>query len=563
MFHSAPEPSFSTSSFPIIAPESQASVRRKRRADVDVSELSRNRPVKFISMSNPRRKLSPRRAYATAFSLIGRDLEKRTSTDSPPSTSLSEVSNSDVTSLDRFLMYLSRRIPHPRSSLSAARTDPFKTLPINLDDADQELFDFYVNVMPTASSGFHARSCPSSSRHNWYLSVFVPEAMRNALAFQTVILAHAASAFARIHGCIETRLSIEHRHRASSMLRKHFRRHPSDTSDSTIVAMLSAAVLEDFDPRVERKTHAWSHFRAAQKKIRDRGGPAALQSSPRLVMVINWSDYIMTGYHSSAPSFFFDHHYRVRPGGDAAGIGRREVHETMDEFLQFLFCMEHLAHVQSNLARTGLGLQRAPLRNTSFAPGAPLNRILTEPPHPRRSDDHLNGQNRITVTRMACLLMLNAVNWQYRHSVELVETFLAEVNAAITANGLDGCRSSEALCQILLSGSAHPALQDSERPWLVGRMLKLVKRLGRVSWIRLERLLMSYLSLEGVEEQVRIEVWNNGLRWEVFPRPAIEYVMPSMAEDEEEGEGDSAALEAEKELMGNPERAQEDGMNTP
>lgn len=488
-----------------------------------------------MSIARARRKLSPRTAYARALHHIGQDLQaqnaQRTTAATGPSNATTTISMIE----EKLRKAFSRPIPHPRSSLSAARTDPFNSLPMRLDEADYELFDFYVNVMPTCSYGLGVRAPHLPSAHNWHLSVFLPEAMRSALTFQTTVLAHAAKAVARIRGFPETPLSIEHRHHASSMLKKHFRKHPSDTSDSTIVAMLSAAVLEDLDPREEHKENGWQHFRAAQKKIRDRGASSKLQDSPRLAMIINWADYIMTGYHSKTPSFFFDNQRRSRAGGgDAAGTARREVHETVDELLQFLRCMEHLALVQSNIAR-GTGARRAPLRHTSFAQGSLLRSILTEPLDQPRIANNLGGRRqRHIVARMACLLTLNAVNWQYRHSTELVETFLAELNAAVAKNRLEQSHSTEALLQILLSGSKHRALQDSERPWLVGRMLKIVKRLGLVSWARLEGLLLSFLSLEGVEEQVRVEGLEGGLHYEIFGRPPVALVMPNLAEEEAE-----------------------------
>lgn len=510
--------------YPAPIPPPETFARRKRTADIDVGDLAGHRPTKITFKAKVRRKLSPKEAYARAFYLIGGDLPDSISAHYLTQPKARNPRKRVLLNGDTLLDNVSRSISHPSSFLGAARTDPFRTLPLPLDETDQEIFDFYVNIMPTYSSGWASKALHLPDTHSWYLSVFLPEAMSSALAFQTTILAHASHALARLRGFPESPASIEHHHRASTMLRKHFRRFPSDTTDGTIVAMLSAALLEDCDPRPERKGNGWQHFRAAQKKIRDRGGPSALQSSPRLAMVINWSDYMMAGYHSSSPSFFFDHHHQRR---DMAGAARREVHETVDEFLQFLRCMEHLAQVQSNFARTGLGPQRAPLRYTSFAQESPMSRILAGGPRPRPRPENLQMSNeKQTIARMACLLLLNAANWQYRHSNELMEAFLAEINAAIARNGLDRSLSSEALCQILLRGPANPALEDSERPWLVGRMLKLVKRLGLASWVRLENTLTGFLNLEGVGNQGSVEEWENAIHWEVFKRPAVEQVMP-------------------------------------
>lgn len=190
----------------------------------------------------------------------------------------------------------------PRSIMSAARTDPFNTLPIELDIDGQRLFDFYVNDMPACSYGTHFRSLKA---HNWYTAVFVPEAMKGAVAFQNTILVHAANTWAWVRNEGETSDGLLHRDRAIRMLREHMHKTPGDTSDVAIISCLSAAALEDFDPRPGRKEFSWMHMRAARDMIRARGGPAAFANT-RLGMLINWQDYILSGYETRGLSFSFE-----------------------------------------------------------------------------------------------------------------------------------------------------------------------------------------------------------------------------------------------------------------
>ncbi|KAL2382495.1 hypothetical protein RJZ90_003207 [Blastomyces dermatitidis] len=77
-------------------------------------------------------------------------------------------------------------------------------------------------------------------------------------------------------------------------------------SDAAISATLSCAAVEDFDSRPERKPISWIHMRAAMQKIRARGGPAAFQQNQRMAMLINWQDYILAGYETKEPSFFYE-----------------------------------------------------------------------------------------------------------------------------------------------------------------------------------------------------------------------------------------------------------------
>ena len=255
----------------------------------------------------------------------------------PPFTPPPSVYSSDLSSPHSWARQSSSLIsqsPEPQSYLSASRTDPFDCLPVKLSVQEQELFDFYANVMPACSYGFERRS---PLAHNWYLTVFIPEAMKGAVCFQNTILVHAANTQAWVLGLPETRLAIEHRAKASQMLLHHYQQHPHDTSDATISATISAAALEDFDPRMERRQYAWMHWEAVVQKIRDRGGPAALVQNNRLQMLINWSDYIFSGYKGHGATFYFDHQsspsYSNNP--EAVAIGRTEIAQQCDEFRYF------------------------------------------------------------------------------------------------------------------------------------------------------------------------------------------------------------------------------------
>lgn len=411
--------------------------------------------------------------------------------------------------------------PNPQSAMSAARTDPFDCLPMTLNQKDQELFDFYANVMPACSYGFERRS---PHAHNWYLSVFIPEAMKGAVCFQNTILVHAANTQAWVRGLTETPASIEHRARASQILLQHFQSSPTDISDASISATLSAAALEDFDPRIERREYAWMHFRAALQKIRDRGGPSALVQHTRLQMLINWSDYIFSGYNSCGPTFFFQHDPTAMPSDpfDAHRIAVQEVREQCEEFITFLRCIEQLAFVQAKVQKTAIAVQRQPMRYTIFMPGQPLERLLASPPGLRYTE---TGQLKQIISRLAALLTVNTAIWEYRHSTQLSEEFFCELIENVKYNELDVHLSVEALIQILLSSSKNPALLDTERPWFVGRMLKVAKRLKDASFRKLNDILLGYLVL-GTDLHPVMNDWGNELRLEILQAPLTSHVLP-------------------------------------
>lgn len=440
-----------------------------------------------------------------------------TVTQSSPAT-VSSFGSVSPTSLIKRTWATTSQTPEPQTILSAARTDPFDCLPMKLSARDQELFDFYANIMPACSYGFERRS---PHAHNWFLSVFIPEAMKGAVCFQNTILVHAANTQAWVMGLTETPLAIEHRAKASQLLLHHYQQFPHDTSDATISATISAAALEDFDPRLERRQYAWMHWQAVVQKIRDRGGPAALVQHNRLQALINWSDYILSGYNGHGATFYCDHQSSPShdSGQSAEAIARVEIAQQCSEFITFLKCTEHLALVHAGLQSNPVSRNQQPLRYSVFQPGQPLHRLLASPNGPRYTDTGQWGQ---IICRVASLMTINTAIWEYRHSTELSEDFCEAVVKNVMHNDLDRHLSVEALIQILLSGSSNPTLLHTERPWFVGRMLKVAKRLGRANFERLNDLLLRFLTLGPGLEPVMLD-WENELRAEILQAPLVSY----------------------------------------
>ncbi|KAJ5648370.1 hypothetical protein N7490_004742 [Penicillium lividum] len=471
----------------------------------------------------------------------------------------------------------------PRTIMSAARTDPFNSLPLELDLDGQRLFDFYVNDMPACSYGTHFRS---PKAHNWYTSVFVPEGMKGGVAFQNTVLVHAANTWAWVRNETETTDTLIHRDRAISMLREHLSKNPRDNSDVAIVSCLSAAALEDFDPRPGHKEISWVHMRAAREMIRSRGGPAAFFNT-RLGMLINWQDYILSGYETHGPSFSFEHPTAIKalpdptppqtsdsiiaipsppssissalsdtsPCVEPPSIAQQisttypmdEIRLQCEEFLDFLRRCEQLALYQKDNPGSC-----DPSRHTSVSETSPLFQILAAPPGSRFTS---SGDRKQMVARMTALMMLNAAFWDYRYSPPHAGTFLRTLEQAIVDSEVSMSGSVEAILQILLScndgytpewvaspdGSISPvrseftpdftqyspsATSPSARPWFAGRMLKIAKRLSADSWYRINDFLFSCLTMQLSEPTAYL--WETDLRREVLQAPLTSYVMPSL-----------------------------------
>ncbi|CRG85877.1 hypothetical protein PISL3812_02881 [Talaromyces islandicus] len=456
----------------------------------------------------------------------------------------------------------------PQTLLSAARTDPFDTMPLQLNAQDQHLFDFYVHDMPSCSYGDHFRT---GSAHNWYTEVFVPEAMKGPLTFVNTILVHAANTQAWLRNQTETPETLYYRQRAISMLREHMLKYPHDVSDNAITACMSAAALEDFDPRPERKEISWIHMRQARNMIRKRGGPAAFENT-KLAMLINWQDYILAGYDGEEGSF----HFESEPVSPVAGgsfmpslpsppcsvssatfdctssplpdTSEPEIKFQCEEFLAFLSRCEHLAVSQ----KTTLPVTTAPNRHTAFQPTSYLGNILASPNAKRMTSA---GDRKQFIARLASVMTLNAALWDYRSSVHRTETFLDHIASRVLDSEVNMSSSVEALLQILLSCQDFPldvsnsfsfdslslwqdelelpdysqyspsATSPSARPWFIGRMLKVAKRLSFDSWVRVSEFLFSCLTLQTSEPSLHL--WENDLRHEILQAPLTSYIMPA------------------------------------
>ncbi|KAJ5174505.1 uncharacterized protein N7482_000382 [Penicillium canariense] len=438
--------------------------------------------------------------------------------------------------------------------------------------------------MPACSYGTHFRSIKA---HNWYAHVFVPEAMKGAVAFQNTILVHAANTWAWVRNETETSYTLLHRDRAITMLREHLSNNPRDISDVAIVSCLSAAALEDFDPRPGHKEISWVHMRAAREMIRSRGGSATFANT-RLGMLINWQDYILSGYETHGCSFFFEHnpppstassapacsssqpsqnlHFMPsppsstssafsdttpRPDPTQAFISIQtaspidEIRLQCEEFLDFLRRCEQLSLYQRENPESCDLIRLTAAQETSL-----LYQILAAPPGARFT---ASGDRKQMVARLTALMILNAALWDYRYTPIYAATFLQTLEQAMVDSEVSMSGSVEAILQILLECNDGPtnesaigadgtlaeqlpdftqyslsAISPSARPWFAGRMLKVAKRLNAESWHRINDFLFSCLTLQVHESTVYR--WEADLRREILEAPLTSYVMPSLIE---------------------------------
>ncbi|KAJ6187774.1 hypothetical protein N7519_002682 [Penicillium mononematosum] len=451
-------------------------------------------------------------------------------------------------------------MPSPNTMSSDARIDTFNTLPIQLNRNGYKIFDSYMNDMPASSYGSHY---PSPMAHNCYTPAFVPEIMKEEAIKNTLL----------------------HRSRTVSVLQEHRSDNPHDISDVAIIPCLSAAALEDCDPRPDHEETIWAHMQAAHEMIRARGGPAAFANT-RIGMMINWENYILPGYETQEPSFFYEYNQRAPFSSDSVPqltpkpssmpsppystssafsevspspepqtmlphsvpIPVDEIKFQYEEFFDFLRRCEQLALYQRGNPQSSYITRHTAVRETSI-----LHQILATPPDAQFTTSDNRKQ---MITRLTALMTLNAAMWDYRNTPARAAIFLDTIDKSMVDSEVGVNGSVDARLQTLLEctdgtfdgwptsadgfASAAPveelpdfsqyfptATSPSARPWFAGRMLKIAQRLSPLSWYRVNEFLFSCLTLQ-VQESC-MALWEADLRREILDGPTT-YVMGSLME---------------------------------
>ncbi|PKY08326.1 hypothetical protein P168DRAFT_229478 [Aspergillus campestris IBT 28561] len=403
-----------------------------------------------------------------------------------------------------------------------------------------ELLDSFTNEMTSHPYGSHL---PSANANNWCTSDFAPEATTGNASFRDGGAVHAANTWTG--GRSDDGSSLAHQHQASFTDQERLEDIPGDISDGAIVSSLSAAGLEDSDPRPGRKEISWMHMRTAREMIRARGGPAAFHNT-RLGILINWQDYILPGYDTNGPSFSFEPRPAasqpvLRPNSAAASWGTSpgvapsastlspldEIRQQCEEFIDFLKRCEELSMYHRSCDPTSM-----PVRHTAFQPTSPVYRALTAPANMRTPTPEGGRQ---FIARLVNLMLVSAALWDYRCSAQQSEGFLRTVQQAVMAQDANVGGSAETLLLTMLEYNDRMGSVTDEtgpvsfgRPWFAGRMLKVAKRLSLGMWMHVQDFLLSCLALHSPAGMVSVEMWAEALRHEVLSAPLTSYVMPAL-----------------------------------
>lgn len=429
----------------------------------------------------------------------------------------SQLSGRNGNEEDSLTRLARRPLPEPASILSAARTDPFDVLPLPLNIKEQEFFDFYAQVMPRHSYGFEKRN-PFARK--WYWSVMIPEAMRGPSCFQSIVLAHAAQARAKLTGQIESKLvAHHHRDRATQLFERHVRGDPHGTLNETISATISAAIIVEANQSSDGRRPSWGFWRTIMQKIEQRDGGDFMTQGGTTQILLYWSDYTNPGYNSTIS--IFDPAYRnILSGGDnlaAIGVVEEVVSYQCSELVAFLKCVEWRASTQlGRRGKTSRG-RAVPLHVSTFEPGGALFSLASGSNSLRYGK---SGQFKQSICRLASLMIIHVAMWQYRDEPDVMQGFFVDLIQNVREYGLDKRMSSEALVQILLCHSQAPVFWGPERLWVVGRMVKIVQRLSKSTFDKLNDMLLKCLRM-GPDLACGIDDWEQELRDEILQAPLI------------------------------------------
>jgi hypothetical protein len=219
----------------------------------------------------------------------------------------------------------------------------------------------------------------------------------------------------------------------------------------------------------------------------------------------------MPGYQEADPDspFVRPHSYSIsfraflRNPGSNGSLGLKE---QCDEFINMLRCLKQLSLVQMSLDRR----IQAQYRNVVFCSGRPLHSLLSPKPKNQKQK----------VARLAALLHINAALWDYRWPVSLSERFLQGLDSKVRQLDLCPGTDTPTLAWLMLHNETDRELRRPERPWFVGQMLRIAKRLCPSSWEKVTNTLLHYLVDEPDTDTVpTFKTWIMELREEIMTAP--------------------------------------------
>ncbi|KAJ5442425.1 hypothetical protein N7445_005432 [Penicillium cf. griseofulvum] len=345
-------------------------------------------------------------------------------------------------------------IGSPITILDASRRDPFASLPIQYDNSDIELADYWRNKLTYWSGqNLHVKN-----------QIF-RTAMGNPLSFKAVVLSYCARWKAQLYNMADSTEIQRHVGQAAKLI-------DDATSGSALIRVDDLAMalggMALHEGRFGSKQLAQVYVDRAVQVMRPRTG-------------IN------------KPVEVFIHYIRYLMMPEGLGIGMAE----QEWLITFLRGAEDLMRQHSSPEY----LLQAPHRLKAFQMENPLFSLLSSGPRPSQVPHEsrvyvVRDAHTQEVSRTAALIYITAALWDFQGSPEKTDRFLRFLCTATKQHHLDRDPACETLLWLLLEEGHDYDLQDPERGWSTGEMLKAHKQLRPDLQFQFNEILMSFLSFQ-------------------------------------------------------------------
>ena len=365
-------------------------------------------------------------------------------------------------------------IGSPITILDASRRDPFASLPMEYDSSDIELVDYWRNKLMYWSG------------QNLYLkNQIFRTAMGNPLSFKAVVLSYCARWKAQLYGLSDSTEIQRHVGQAAKIIDDITSGSVLVRADDLAMALGGMALHEG---RFGSKQLAQIYVDRAVQVMRPRTG-------------------------SNRPVEVFIHYirYLMMPEGPDISLTEQQW------LLTFLRGAEDLMQQHSSPDY----LLQAPHRSTAFQMESPLFTLLSSGPRPSQVPHEsrvyvVRNAHTQEVSRTAALIYITAALWDFRYSPNKTDRFLQFLSTTTRQHHHDRDPACETLLWLLLEEGHDSDLQDPERGWSTGELVKAHKRLRPDLQFQFNEILMSFLSFQtpirGVnafEEELRNSLHNS------------------------------------------------------
>ncbi|KGO68085.1 hypothetical protein PITC_053430 [Penicillium italicum] len=345
-------------------------------------------------------------------------------------------------------------IGSPITMLDASRRDPFASLPIEYDSLDIELADYWRNKLTYWSGqNLHVKN-----------QIF-RTAMGNRLSFKAVVLSYCARWKAQLYGMSDSPDIQRHLGQAVKLIDEATSGSTPVRADDLAMTLSGMALHEG---RFGSRQVAHMYVDRAVQAMRPRTG-------------------------TNRPVEVFIHYvrYLMMPEGPQVSLTEQQW------LVTFLRGAEDLMQQHSSPEY----LLQAPHRLKAFEMECPLFSLLSSGPRP----SHVPHESRVyvvrdahtqEVTRTAALIYITAALWDFQESPNKTERYLHFLCTAAKQHHLDRDPACETLLWLLLEEGHDSDLQDPERGWSTGELLKAHKRLPSDLQFQFNEILMSFLSFQ-------------------------------------------------------------------